>query len=601
MPLPNGFTAIKDATGDRKIVSLVGVVVSIKAPRQCRGSDWVLEFGLQDEFSNALVGGSSSIKCRIFSPLEKLPKISGPGDIAILRKFKLNAWGMHYDCVSDKSIPSGVLVFPASKIPIPELSQAYQTGGQRLPYSATHGTKDPTPQEQMAVIHLKQAASGSQQQVQQHAATVSYKPPAPDKRSLIKDLDFSRFYDVRAQVVNTYYSLNGTFELKVTDYTSNENLFFYADPDKEDAYMVTNRNWTGPYGQLTLNVILYGNNASWVRENISAGDFIFLRNMRTKMSPASKLEGVMHEDRERPDQVDVRRLINQSEIEEINKRREAYEQQRGTQSALQVLQNVPNEQSTKSAVSKKAQKRQRQQKQRDEKEAELKELEEKADKWAAERSGVNTNIRAAFPEVKLSTISEIVYTPHLKTRSKNYNDYTLPFVNAKHRARVRVVDVFPPELEYFAHALNDRKWNKKAKKQDPNNSNTKVRWEWGFILLLEDAYVPPNTVSEKLRVVVGNDVGQGLLNLNAVDLKNNSRVLKELEERLFILWGNLLELKTELRDQGSDLPLPPGDNRLQNKPFDCCIEEYGHEVPITDANPDGYQRMHRLAQTFITT
>lgn len=48
------------------------------------------------------------------------------------------------------------------------------------------------------------------------------------------------------------------------------------------------------------------------------------------------------------------------------------------------------------------------------------------------------------------------------------------------------------------------------------------------------------------------------------------------------------------------MPLPPGDNRLQNKVFDACIEEYGLEVHVTDANPSGYQRMHRLAQTKIT-
>jgi len=76
-------------------------------------------------------------------------------------------------------------------------------------------------------------------------------------------------------------------------------------------------------------------------------------------------------------------------------------------------------------------------------------------------------------------------------------------------------------------------------------------------------------------------------------------MLKQLEEKLFILWGNLMELKTEMMLKGSDLPLPPGDNRLQNKPFDCCLEEYGYEVPITAQNPLGYQRMFRLVQTFI--
>jgi protection-of-telomeres protein 1 len=47
------------------------------------------------------------------------------------------------------------------------------------------------------------------------------------------------------------------------------------------------------------------------------------------------------------------------------------------------------------------------------------------------------------------------------------------------------------------------------------------------------------------------------------------------------------------------LPLPLGDNRLQNKVFDACIEEYGHEVRVTEKTPAGYQRMHRLSKTRI--
>lgn len=84
-------------------------------------------------------------------------------------------------------------------------------------------------------------------------------------------------------------------------------------------------------------------------------------------------------------------------------------------------------------------------------------------------------------------------------------------------------------------------------------------------------------------------------------LKSDIKTLKLLEEKMFILWGNLLELKTELRLRGTDMPLPPGDNRLQNKAFDCCIEEYGHQVDISEKSPAGYQRMHRLAATRIMT
>jgi protection-of-telomeres protein 1 len=78
-----------------------------------------------------------------------------------------------------------------------------------------------------------------------------------------------------------------------------------------------------------------------------------------------------------------------------------------------------------------------------------------------------------------------------------------------------VVDFFPPEIEMFAHASNDPAWDKRAKKKDITNSTTKTRWEWGFVLLVEDAKIPPDTVSEKLRLVVGNDNAQYLLGMDA--------------------------------------------------------------------------------------
>ena len=526
MRLPNGFTAIKDAKGNNDIVSLLGVVVSWKDPRPSRGTDWSLEFEIQDDFTTGLVGNQSSIKCRMFRARDKLPKISGTGDVVILRRFKLSVWNGRVDCISDSKSYSGVLVFPANKIPVPELSQAYQLGSQRLPCDAVRGTDDATTAEQMAVIHLKHAASASIQQVQQHAATVSFKATTRDKISLIKDLDFSRFYDVRVQVLNSYYYNGGELELKVTDYTSNTALFCYIDPAEETHYMAAKRDWTGPYGQLTLSVMLYGNNAVWARDNVAVGDFVFLRNMRTKLSRANYLEGALHEDRDDRNKVDIRKLISQSDIAEINKRREAYELQRVITPALPTMKDPPKGPAAQKG-SKKAEKRRRA---REQKEAEQKELENKEKQWMAERSGINVNgkcfcqclcsrlrsiVRAAFVEMKLSTISEIVYTRHLKTRStEQRTEFTLPFVNARHRCRVRVVDVWPPEIELFAHSNRDTGWVGASTAHD---APKKERWEWGFVLLLEDANVPPNTVSEKLRVTVDNNVGQGLLNQHALE------------------------------------------------------------------------------------
>jgi hypothetical protein len=383
---PNNFTAVKDATAVGTKVNILGVIISIKEPRKSKGTDWVLEFSIQDDFTHGSVGSGASINCRLFRPApDKFPKISGVGDVALLRQFGLDGWMGRIDAVWKPQ--SGVLVFPASGIPVPELSQAYQVGGQSLPYSAVFGTKDPTPQEQMAVIQLKHAASSVMQQVKQYAASSSVHAPPRDRLSLIRDLDFNRFYDIRAQVVNIYYTNFGTVDLKVTDYTSNKDLFLYVDPDDED-WAWQDQNWKGPYGQLTMNVLLYGNNAVWARENVAVGDFVILRNVHTKMSQANKLEGILHEDKQRPDAIDIRKLYSVTDIRAINDRKQEYEKKPSKKSAFEELQNEPKKPSAKASAKKKADKKARQ---RAEKEQEQNELAEKAEKWEADRSGVNLN------------------------------------------------------------------------------------------------------------------------------------------------------------------------------------------------------------------
>lgn len=508
--LPPGFTAVKDAKTEGAVVNLLGVVLSVQEPRKSRGPDWTLNFTIQDDFSAGSVGGSSSMGCRVFKPQASLPKITGAGDIVILRNFKLNAWQERMDCISDWR--SGILVFPANKIPVPELSQAYLLGTQRLQHHAVPGTREPTTQEQKAVLQLKHSSSGSTKDVQQHASTASISTASRRKEALIKDMSFDRFYDIKVQVLNIYYSNSGTVELKVTDYTANKDLYDYADPER-DPDLVFKREWRGPYGQVTLDVRLYEPHAAWARQNLTDGDFVYLRNVHTRESKAHTLEGAMHEDRQIPHQIDVRKLSHHAAIEEINQRREAYEQQRSKRGAVH-LANAPKKASAKVAARKKQEKRERQ---RLQKEAELKELEEKQENWDAERSGINLNgmslrlivatsltviVRAGFPEHQRSTISEILNNPHLQAQtSTKYNSFTLPFINCRHRSRVRVVDFYPPELEYFSHSADDPSWTPRSKHR---------RWEWGFVLLLEDANVPRDTVPEQLRLIVNNDAAQYL-------------------------------------------------------------------------------------------
>lgn len=387
MQLPNGFTAIKDATSTGASVNLIGLLVSYDGPKPSRGTDHVLAFTLQDDFASGSVGGETSISGRIFKPASKFPKISGPGDVLIVRKAKLTDWRGRIECISDKSLTS-ITVFPSKMIPVPELSHAYQAGSQKLPCDSTSGAPQPTIPEQMAVIHLKHASRSSDRQLQQHAVTITSKTRTTKRDSLIKDLQLNTFADVRAQVVNMYrYGMGGQMDMKITDYTANDALFYYADPEKETGF-VADRHWKGPYGYLVLNVTLYEENANWAAANLAVGEYVFIRNMRVKLSGSSKLEGALHQDKLNPSQIDIRVLRSATDIEEINKRREEYEKGRRVTMAFEKIQSKPDNPSTKASKSKRSAKRERL---RAEKLAEAEELDKRIRESEAERTGLNTH------------------------------------------------------------------------------------------------------------------------------------------------------------------------------------------------------------------
>lgn len=529
MPLPNGFTAIKDVQNVGSVVNIMGVLVSYGEPKSSRGSDFSLDFTLQDDFTPGSVGDQSSINCRVFRPKDKFPEISGIGDVIIIKRITVKDWKGRIECVGFRTV--GMIVFPGSKIPSPSQRQPYQSGKQKLMCDSTGQCPAPTVVEQMAVIDLKAASTGASQQLQQHATITASKLKSSRKQCLVKDLQFNTFYDVCVQIVNIFwYSGGGQVDMKVTDYTPNEHMHYFPDPDEGKSWGFTDNTFKGPFGYLTLSVTLYESNANWVQENAADGDYVYIRNLHVRMSKAGKLEGVVHQDKDRPDQVDIRHLKSAPEIEAIDKRREQYEKKHGGKTAFEVMQNAPSNPTAKTAKEKRKAKRERQQAERD---AEQEEIAEKARQWELESSNINKNselqlilsfmrltvvVRAAYPEMKLSTISEILYNPHLDMRTpEKYNSYKLPFVNCRHRSRVRVVDVFPPELELFTHSTSDPTWNRQAARKSAASGHQKERWEWGFALLLEDANIPRGTVSEKLTVFVNNDMGQYLLKMTATE------------------------------------------------------------------------------------
>lgn len=134
--------------------------------------------------------------------------------------------------------------------------------------------------------------------------------------------------------------------------------------------------------------------------------------------------------------------------------------------------------------------------------------------------------------------------------------YQLPFQNVNYHSQVRVIDFFPPLIEDFAVQTS---------------TEPSIGWEWRFCLLVEG--VQPQTSKqprEATRLYVCRQDGDCLLNDNAFDLRSDTERLAQIKEKLFILWGDLEEKKSNARASGDQ-----SWGKVSSRPFPCCIKEYG--------------------------
>ncbi|KXH25709.1 telomere-binding alpha subunit central domain-containing protein [Colletotrichum simmondsii] len=232
----------------------------------------------------------------------------------------------------------------------------------------------------------------------------------------------------------------------------------------------------------------------------------------------------------------------------------------------------------------------------------------------------------------------------------------LPFHNAQYRTHVRIVDFHPPRIQDFAcvrkqneyDVLSDYSGTDSEDDDDDDDeegcvtidkyvSTSEQSWEWRFALCLQDATAAKDSKTRekktnKFWVVVDNMDAQLLTGLDAGDFRTNADALSQLREKMFILWGDLEEKKTKtLAEQGkkqkanvgkkkknSDRP-PDSDDEdagaggaskteklaISNRPFTCCIRQYGIQVKEPDSEKADagtgkrWQRMYGLFGTKI--
>lgn len=209
----------------------------------------------------------------------------------------------------------------------------------------------------------------------------------------------------------------------------------------------------------------------------------------------------------------------------------------------------------------------------------------------------------------------------------------LPFTCANYCANIRVVDFKPGKLEDFAcpskekkqsafDVLSDNSGSEQSsgsEDEDDDHINSRTRWEWRFALQLEDAS-PKVKNPERVWVVVNNLEAQCLTGLDASNLRKDEATLTAFREKLFTMWGELEEKKhwqqsqaaqARKRKPGAAPPPSASDDEdggrrngsataptVSNKPFTCCIRQYGIKEREDDpAKADAGER-HRWQRLF---
>ncbi|GAB7357853.1 hypothetical protein MBLNU230_g0024t1 [Neophaeotheca triangularis] len=632
--LPADFTDLATAykTPPGTLVNVIGYVVYYWPPKiaQKTGQHQML-FGMQDRSLLDSALRVTALDAKFFVRAEdQLPNITGTGDIVLLRSIKVNprSWGGRPSLLSSQDTVA--IVFPGNTIPDPSWSLRYQQGNEDVPHRATShhvsSMRKPSVAEQMYAIKLNDAIKPSDLEKFDFPST-SVAPPRPapappaapaafslpkrpavdqpgqpiakkqrqestlgPKFRTISELQDYKFSDLCVEIIDKY-DVYGDVEIKVTDYTENKQLHYFEDPDgnlsdkagKEgDEYGYSDaqrtKRFRGPFGQLVLSVVLKNPHAAFVNSKVNVGDIVMLKNVKISVwgnNPV--MSGDIWYDTKFPDKVlvEILRPSYAPEVEALLERKRKYWEARAPKA--EPPPNAP-----KGPKNKKSKKGKRAQQRR-----EAAEMQETVDSMSIDSAlAPNKYMRCSNLDQKISSIAKIL---DIDGRDEGEDaDMPVLYHNLKYRAKVRVVDFFP-NIEEFAVSADTQEPHDQSQyydqllRDEPTQSAT-GNYRWQFSLLLEDASASNqkeqmwvNVGHEDAQFLLGNDVG------DAADLRESARLLSQLKAQMYVLWGDLQEIKSAgNEDQGPS-----------NRPFECCIAEYGVQGEEEDGE-HGVVRMYKM-------
>ncbi|KAG4441391.1 hypothetical protein IFR05_003148 [Cadophora sp. M221] len=592
LALPPGFKTIEeirslpnDQIMSKVAVSVIGLVKDFMPPKETGGSD--LDYKCTIELmDHSIQNESYGIRLSIFWPEEKMPRISGPGDVVLLRNVKAQMWSGAIALLASYSTECHVLSasdIPRAPLPAPNARWQSFPPGKFKPPGLTETNYIISAKSHASEIYLPSDIEFHERSVQ--AMKVN------DKFSLLKDVKPERFYNILGQVIKVHDTMN-VMSVYLSDYTANSDFYNNAwsgagapsEGRDGDEYGYTKsraqdtKDWPGPFGKFCIQLSLYDEHATYVREYVKVKQWVLLSNVQIKYGKmGGLLEGYLRGDRQRFDSKIQVQIMQKSEDPDGNNVRwkdgvrrslEYWTKHEAQKKAiLREDDGLGNKRKAEDEGSSKLNSKQRRKERRAATEKKVAGSEAKA----AERMDLNGNGKAYKTPVGLNEIEapETIVQQGGPSR-------TSPFTVRKYRANVRIVNYAPERIEDFSvwrreseyDMLSDYSGGEDTDIEEDMRSYTsgkgfaKKIWEWRFWLQVEDAGSNTNPKSPKKRLwlLVDDSSAQGLLGLDddAANLRKDSDLLARLKEQLFKLWGDLEEQKSEiLRLQSKKVDVPP--------------------------------------------
>ncbi|KAI1330145.1 hypothetical protein F5Y16DRAFT_47134 [Xylariaceae sp. FL0255] len=640
--LPSGFTNVQDLIDAsvplNKFASVMGLVKDFQAPIQTKGREWKCSVTIYD---NSTQDGDAGLRINIFRPEDNMPRPS-LGDVLLINSAKVQSFRNEISLISN--LKSAIHVYKASEIPRPPQSakNALQPPCGRNEQTKQPGDKE----HEYAAWLYHQTSKSYLPDSDTFQQLVEASTHTKDKFRRLDKVIEGTFCDVIVNVVKEPYDEGEKTTMWVSDYSENDDFFKFAwdgpkQPGGRDNNMESSSKWTGPYGKRSIQVTCFEPHASFVNAEVHIDQWLRLRNLHIKLgNNRCNLEGVLHQDRQFGDRGQIN-ILPTDDRENCDPRLKEAIRRKLEYSKLkkkQVASFAANENGGGAGAKRKAEndgeepkKMNSKARRKEDREATYQRVEE-LDRRAEEKLGLSSIVKCESQEQPVTLVSTIIKHINYKTTVDGQQVLlTLPFTCAKYRANVRVVDFRPKKLESFAtwrkttetDALSDYSGSDSDYSASDDEGHGELSdqykgrkiWEWRFALLLEEADPKARVENERFWVVVDNIEAQQLTGLDASDLRADPDALGQLREKLFKLWGNLEEKKLEeqqahLKNRqrlAANQPPPsspptsvvsrnnsnsnkPGGcggsgskiDGISNKPFKCCIRQYGVHVPEPD-------------------